>query len=106
MNHGSDEDEVEDRVAKSQGAFISFSGIWRDRNCPLELKIRLFNVYILSILLYGCESWKVTKKILCNVRGFTARCYARMVDEPYVDMSYKCNRKYRKTSMEVARACN
>ena len=87
MNHGSDEDEVEGRVAKAQGAFISFSGIWRDRNCPLELKIRLFNVYILSILLYGCESWKVTKKILCNVRGFTARCYARMVDEPYVDMS-------------------
>jgi hypothetical protein len=87
MNHGSDEDEVEDRVAKTQGVFISHSGIWRDKNIPLDLKIRLFKVRILSILLYGCESWKVTKKILRNIRGFIARCFARMVNEPYVEMS-------------------
>ena len=87
MNHGSDEDEVEDRVAKTQGTFTSHSGIWRDMNFPLALKIRLFKVRILGILLYGCESWKVTKKILRFIRGFTARCYARMINEPYVEMS-------------------
>jgi len=87
MNHGSDEDEVEDRVAKTQGAFTSHSGIWRDMSIPLALKIRLFKVRILGILLYGCESWKVTKKILKYIRGFTARCYARMINEPYVEMS-------------------
>ena len=63
----------------------------RHKTCPLELKIRIFYVCILSNLLYGCESWKVTKKILCSIRGFTARCYARMVDEPYVDMSIVLN---------------
>ena len=85
MNRGSDDDEVEDRVAKTQGAFTSHSGIQRDTNFSLALKIRFFKVRILGILLYGCESWKVTIKI--HIRGFTARCYARMINEPYVEMS-------------------
>jgi hypothetical protein len=87
MSHGSDEEEVEVRVAKATGTFVSHSGIWRNLYFPLDLKIRLFNVRILSILLYGCESWKVTKKILRNVRGFTARCYARMINQNYVEMN-------------------
>lgn len=32
-------------------------------------------------------SWKVTTNILSNVRGFTARCYARMIYEPYIEIS-------------------
>ena len=39
MKHGSDEDEVEDRVAKTQGTFTSHSGKWRDMNFSLALKI-------------------------------------------------------------------
>jgi hypothetical protein len=64
----SDKDEVEDRVAKTQGALTSHCGIWRYMNLPLGLKKK---VRILGILLYGCESWKVTKIILKYIRGFT-----------------------------------
>ena len=51
-------------------------GIWSDKRLPIQLKVRLFKVWVLSILLYyGCESWTFTKKILANVRGFVGRCY-------------------------------
>jgi hypothetical protein len=48
---------------------------------------RLFNVYVISTLLYGSESWTITWKILANIRGFTARCFARLINVSYVDMS-------------------
>ena len=51
------------------------NAIWKDKNLELNLKLRLFNVRIINILLYGCESWDITKKIMQNVRGFIARCF-------------------------------
>jgi hypothetical protein len=41
MSHGSDEEQVFDRIEKAQGAFRSRSAIWRNRRVPLNLKIRL-----------------------------------------------------------------
>jgi hypothetical protein len=64
MSHGSDEEEVFDRVEKAQGAFRSRSAIWRNRRMPLNLKIWLYNVFVNSTLLYGCESWTITKQNL------------------------------------------
>jgi hypothetical protein len=40
MSHGSDEEEVFDRVEKAQGAFRSSATIWRNQRVPLNLKIR------------------------------------------------------------------
>jgi hypothetical protein len=87
MSHGTDEDEVVERVSKAQGAFRSRGAIWRNQRVPLKLKIWLHNVYVLRALLYGCESWTVTKNIPSNIKAFTARCFARMINVPYVDMS-------------------
>jgi hypothetical protein len=75
--------EVEHRISNATGMFRNHSVIWRDRQLPLQLKVRLFIVRILSILLYGCESWTV---IMRNVRGFNARCFARVVNKQNVEM--------------------
>jgi hypothetical protein len=53
----------------------------------LNLKIRLYNVFVNSTLLYGCESWTITKQILSKIRAFTARCFARMIDVPFIETS-------------------
>jgi hypothetical protein len=92
MSHGSDEEEVFDRVEKAQGAFRSRGAIWRNRRVPLNLKIRLYNVFVNSTLLYGCESWTITKQILSKIRGFTARCFARMINVPFIEMSSALSR--------------
>ena len=64
----------------ASGAFKAHSGIWKNMIFCLDFKIRLFKVCILSILLYGCESWKMTRKMVRNLRGFTARCFARITN--------------------------
>jgi hypothetical protein len=40
-----------------------------------------------STLLYECESWTITQQILSKIRGFTARCFARMINVLFVEMS-------------------
>ena len=40
-----------------------------------RLKIRIFNTCVISILLYGCESWMFTKTIVKKIRGFVSNYY-------------------------------
>jgi hypothetical protein len=35
-----------------------------------DTKIKLFNVYVKSVLLYGCQTWLVT----CEIQSFVNRC--------------------------------
>jgi hypothetical protein len=61
MSHGSDEAEVFDRVEKAQEVCRSRGVIWRNRDMPFNLKIWLYNVFLNSTLLNGCESWTNNK---------------------------------------------
>ena len=38
----------------------------------------LFKVRVLSILVYGAESWKMTKRIVQKIRGFIVRCFTNI----------------------------
>ena len=76
MGHGTDDEEVEARIDKARATFITHHHMWRDKDLSIEIKLRLFKVRVLSMLLYGGESWTVTKQIVKSLRGFTAKCYA------------------------------
>ena len=39
-----------------------------------ETKIRIFNACVKSVLLYGCETWLVTKEIQRKIQTFVNRC--------------------------------
>ena len=94
--HGNDAEEVKARILlhKAQAVFNGHSGIWSDRNLPLELKTCLFTVRVLSMLLHGGESWNITKRILQNLRGFTGKCYMKMANT-----SFSPNRRVRNNTM-------
>jgi hypothetical protein len=40
----------------------------------LQLKIKLFNTCVKSVLLYGCETWFVTNNITQKLQAFVNRC--------------------------------
>ena len=81
--YGNDAEEVKARIHKAQAVFNGHAGIWADKNLPLELKTRLFKVRVLSTLLYGGESWNITKRILQNLRGFSGKCYIKMANTSF-----------------------
>ena len=37
-------------------------------------KIMIFNAYVKSVLLYGCETWLVTNEIQCKIQTFVIIC--------------------------------
>jgi len=56
--------------------------IWRS-SISLQTKIRLYNVYILPILLYGADTWSKTMASSRRLDAFDQCCLRRIVHIPY-----------------------
>nr|KAG5701644.1 hypothetical protein BaRGS_019333 [Batillaria attramentaria] len=76
---GDSEKEVRERISKASQAFASLKTIWRTRKLSTKTKLRLFKSNVLSTLLYGAESWKMTKGIGHKLEVFQNRCLRRIL---------------------------
>ena len=76
---GDGEEEILVRISKASQAFALLRGIWRSKNISQKTKIRFFKSNVLSTLLYGAESWKMTKTISHKQEVFQYRCLRRIV---------------------------
>ncbi|XP_071795689.1 uncharacterized protein [Asterias amurensis] len=76
---GSSLKEVDDfkylgsRMQSTEKALHDMKKIWTSQQ-PKGLKMRFFHAAIKTILLYGCESWTLTKAMTKSING----CYTRM----------------------------
>jgi hypothetical protein len=41
--------------------------------------MKIFSSNVKSVLLYGCETWKVTKKIINSLQAFINKCLRRIL---------------------------
>jgi hypothetical protein len=69
---GADED-VESRVKKAKAAFAQLRPIWNSRKLSLKTKLRLLNSNVMTVLFYGCETWKTTEEIRRKVQATVNR---------------------------------
>jgi hypothetical protein len=76
---GGTEDEVKIRVRKAHAAFIQLYSVWKAKEVSTETKMWIFSSNVKSVLLYGCETWKLTKKILNSLQGFINKCLRRLL---------------------------
>lgn len=55
------------RIAKGRATFVQFPPIWRiyaeSRNLTWRKKLNIFRSNVKTVLIYGCETWKVTTQI-------------------------------------------
>ena len=72
---GNGEEEILVRISKASQAFVSLRSTWRSKNISQKTKIRLFK----STLLYGAESWKMTKTISHKLEVFQNKCLRRIL---------------------------
>jgi hypothetical protein len=75
--------DVETRIQKARGAFTSVRKIWMAHYVNKDTKIKPFNVYVKSVLLYGCQTWLVTCEIQRKIQSFVNRSregWRRFVD--------------------------
>jgi hypothetical protein len=72
--------DINIRRGMAWGAFWDMSKIWKSADIPLTLKVRIFNATCLSVLLYGCETWPLTKQICARLDSFATSCFRYMLN--------------------------
>ena len=60
--HGGAEDDIKSSLGKATAAFNKPAKIWRSGQLSKNTKIRIFKFNVIAVLLYGCETWRMTKK--------------------------------------------
>ena len=52
--------------------------LWRHRTISRRTKLRIYNASVLSVLLYGAETWPLNKTMEARVDGFDSRALRRI----------------------------
>ena len=73
-NDGDERNEVGIRIGKVGGAFRMLDKIWNAHKVLLSNKLKLFNGIVISVLIYGSDSWKGLQEIENIVRRIQSGC--------------------------------
>lgn len=68
--------DAEDVTRRKQLAAVAFKSLWQlwRRNCvSLQLKVRLYNAFVLPVLLYNCGTWGLTQQSVQSLEAFHRR---------------------------------
>lgn len=76
---GGAESDVVSRIKKARQAFGMLTNLWKSSQVTRNLKLRIFKSNVLSTLLYGSETWKVTATITNKLQVFVNRCLRRIL---------------------------
>ncbi|KAK4467973.1 hypothetical protein MN116_000243 [Schistosoma mekongi] len=76
---GSDAD-VKTRIGKARAAFLQLKNIWNSKQISTNLKVRLFNSNVKTVLLYGAETWRITANIIRRIQVFINNCLHKILN--------------------------
>jgi len=84
-NSVSSEPEVLRRIGLAKSCFnLLNKGIWRS-SIFVFTKVQLYRTYVQPVLLYGFETWALTRALLDKVDAFDNICLRRILRIPYVN---------------------
>ncbi|VDP85163.1 unnamed protein product [Schistosoma mattheei] len=55
--HGESDADVKARIGKARAAYLQLKNIWNSRQLSTNIKVRIFNINVETVLLYGAETW-------------------------------------------------
>ncbi|KAI8507720.1 hypothetical protein Bbelb_151000 [Branchiostoma belcheri] len=70
--------DIKTRLDKARGSFSRLQTIWKLKQYSLTTKIRLYNSNVKSVLLYGSESWRMTKTDMRKINSFQNSCLRKI----------------------------
>jgi hypothetical protein len=62
--------DVNLRIQMATGVFAGMSNIWTANYLSIKTKLRILNACVKPVLLYGCETWYVTRNIERKLQSF------------------------------------
>ena len=76
---GDAERDVISRLGKARFAYASLRKVWNAKNISTKTKLRIFKSNVLSVLLNGAETRKMTTSINSRIETFQSRCLRRIL---------------------------
>ena len=76
---GGADDDITSRLCKARAVFGKLSGVWKSSILSKSTKIRIFKSNVRAVLLYGCESWRITKGDEAKLDTFHQKCLRRLL---------------------------
>jgi len=93
---GNSRADVSKRIGLSSAAMASFDALLWHRPLSLKTKLRVYHALVLSLLLYGVETWTLTVDMSCRLAAFHTKCLRRILGLRWID---------RVSNTEVLRRC-
>jgi hypothetical protein len=95
---------VRHQLCKARGTWARIGQVLRSKNATPRVAAKFYKAVVQAVLLYGSETWNLTKAVLTRLEGFHIRAAYRMV-EVYRPKRVARNRwEYPKTS-DVLEEC-
>ncbi|VDP23884.1 unnamed protein product [Schistosoma margrebowiei] len=76
---GSDAD-VKARIGKARTASLQLKNIWNSKQLSTNIKVRIFNINVKAVLLYGAETWRTTTTTIKKVQVFINSCLRKILN--------------------------
>ena len=78
--------ELQSRVSKASAAFGCLENrVWRSHHLKIGTKIQVYKSMVLSVLLYGCETWTVHRRHIRYLDRFHQRCVRQLLGIQWSD---------------------
>ena len=61
----------------------NLDSIFKSRDITLPTKVRLVKAMVFLVVMYGCESWTVTKAERRRINAFELWCWSRLLRVPW-----------------------
>ena len=71
--------DLRNRLSKARGAYTKLSRIWKSKEITKRTKLKLYKALVLSVLLYGSETWKMNKGDDKAIDIFHHKCLRRIL---------------------------
>jgi hypothetical protein len=69
--------EIKIRIAKGTAALKGLDTIWKSRAINIKTKIAVLKACVFSSMMYGCETWILTKDSQRRILSFERKCYRK-----------------------------
>ncbi|VDP77462.1 unnamed protein product [Schistosoma mattheei] len=77
--HDVSDADVKAQSGKARAAYLQMRNIWNSKQLSTNTKVKVFNTYVKTVLLYGAETWRTTKAIIQKIQMFINSCLCKIL---------------------------
>ena len=82
---GRSDKDIRTRIGMAKSAFMEMKQILTSKKISKETRLRILKCYVWSVLLYGAETWTISKDMKKKLEAAEMWFYRRMLKVPWTD---------------------